>query len=76
MMFTLEEIVDLDMATDSYNLNLQSKTPYTDLTQVETLPGPPHSHRCLLDQEAQGEPHQATHECLHEMVTNREEKDH
>jgi len=35
MMFTLEEIVDLEMASDSYNLNLQSKTPYSDVTQTK-----------------------------------------
>ena len=37
MMFTLEEIVDLEMAADhldSNNLSQQSKTPYSDLTQV------------------------------------------
>ena len=36
-MLTLEEIVDLEMATDhldAYNMSVQSKTPYSDLTQV------------------------------------------
>jgi len=38
MMFTLEEIVDLEMASDhldAYNVNMQSKTPYSDLTQTK-----------------------------------------
>ena len=78
MMLTLEEIVDLEMATDhldAYNMSVQSKTPYSDLTQVH------HQHyvlsqeennssHCILDQETQGESHQATYECLHEVVTN------
>ena len=37
VMLTLEEIVDLEMATDhldAYNMSVQSKTPYSDLTQV------------------------------------------
>ena len=35
MMFTLEEIVDLEMASDHLASNSQqSKTPYSDLTQV------------------------------------------
>ena len=38
-MLTLEEIVDLEMATatdhmEAYNMSVQSKTPYSDLTQV------------------------------------------
>ena len=38
-MLTLEEIVDLEMATEAYNVNVQSKTPYSDLTQVVTSQG-------------------------------------
>ena len=40
VMLTLEEIVDLEMATDhldAYNMSVQSKTPYSDLTQVYQL---------------------------------------
>ena len=46
MMLTLEEIVDLEMATDhldAYNMSVQSKTPYSDLTQVYQL--------CVLSQQ-------------------------
>jgi len=38
VMLTLEEIVDLEMATDhldAYNMSEQSKTPYSDLTQTK-----------------------------------------
>ena len=45
-MLTLEEIVDLEMATDhldAYNMSVQSKTPYSDLTQVYQL--------CVLSQQ-------------------------
>ena len=46
-MLTLEEIVDLEMATDhldAYNMSVQSKTPYSDLTQV-------HHQDCVLSQQ-------------------------
>ena len=48
-MLTLEEIVDLEMATDhldAYNMSVQSKTPYSDLTQVS------HHHYVLSQQES------------------------
>ena len=46
-MLTLEEIVDLEMASDhldAYNMSVQSKTPYSDLTQV-------HHHHYVLSQQ-------------------------
>ena len=78
-MLTLEEIVDLEMATDhldAYNMSVQSKTPYSDLTQVHiaslhyVLSQGKKVRQLILDQETQGESHQATYECLHEVVTN------